>query len=178
MWSPMKALVVIDVQNGVYREEGVDACEGERVVAAINGLVAAARQAGSPVVFVQHEDDHLLRGSEESQLLSALDARADDASVYKRHGSAFHGTTLADDLRSQGIGQVVLCGLQTEYCVDSTFRHAVALGFAVELAEDAHTTFDSAMLPAARIIDHHNTTLRGYGDVVPAAEIVFPAGDD
>ena len=173
----MKALIVIDVQNGVYAYEDTEVCAGQALIATINRLIASARAAGCPVVFVRHEDEWLLAGSHEWELKKELDARPDtDIFVGKRHGSAFHATPLAETLRRMDINDVVLCGLQTEMCVDSTLRHAVALDFAVSLAEDAHSTFDTATLTAPQIIEHHNRTLVNYARVLPADAITFAAG--
>jgi len=246
----VKALIVIDVQNGVYAYEDTEVCAGQALIATINRLIASARAAGCPVVFVQHEDEWLLAGAHEWELKKELDARADtdifvgkrhgsafhatplaetlhrmgvdevvlcglqtemcvdstlrhaaaldfevslaedahstfdtaldaradtDIFVGKRHGSAFHATPLEETLRRMGIDEVVLCGLQTEMCVDSTLRHAVALNFAVSLADDAHSTFDTATLTAPQIIEHHNRTLANYARVVPADAISFAA---
>ncbi len=172
----MKALIVIDVQNGVYAYEGCEVFAGQAMIATINRLIAAARAAGCPVVFVQHEDEWLLAGSHAWELMRELDARPDtDIFVGKRHGSAFHATPLEETLRRMGINDIVLCGLQTEMCVDSTLRHAAALDFEVSLAEDAHSTFDTATLTAPQIIEHHNRTLANYARVLPADAITFTA---
>ncbi len=173
----MKALLVIDVQNGVYAEEGREVFDGAAMIARINGLIASARGRGCPIVFVQHEDEWLPADSPAWQLMSGLDARPEsDLFVRKTHGSAFHDTPLKETLERLGVDEVVLCGLQTEFCVDSTFRNAVALGFEVVLADDAHSTFDTPTLSAPQIIDHHNRTLGGYGRVVPAESVSFDAG--
>jgi len=172
----VKALIVIDVQNGVYAYEDTEVFAGQTMIATINRLIASARAAGSPVVFVQHEDEWLHAGSPAWELMRELDASADtDIRVAKRHGSAFHDTPLAETLRRMGVNEVVLCGLQTELCVDSTLRHAAALDFEVSLAEDAHSTFDTATLSAPQIIEHHNRTLANYARVVPADAITFAA---
>jgi nicotinamidase-related amidase len=172
----VKALIVIDVQNGVYVYEDIEVCAGQALIATINRLIASARAAGCPVVFVRHEDEWLLAGSHEWELKKELDARVDsDIFIGKRHGSAFHATPLAETLRRMDINDVVLCGLQTEMCVDSTLRHAVALDFEVSLAEDAHSTYDTATLSAPQIIEHHNRTLANYARVTPADAIIFAA---
>ena len=172
----MKALIVIDVQNGVYAYEDSEVFAGQALVATINRLIASARAAGCPVVFVRHEDEWLLAGSHEWELVGELDARSDtDIFVGKRHGSAFHDTPLEETLRRMGVDEIVLCGLQTELCVDSTLRHAVARNFEVSLAEDAHSTFDSGALTAPQIIEHHSRTLANYARVIPADAITFAA---
>jgi nicotinamidase-related amidase len=140
----VKALVVIDVQNGVLSWEGTQVHEGDSLLSTINGLIASARASGSPVVFVQHEDEWLVPGSHLFELAGGLEARRGvDVVVVKRHGSAFHDTTLEADLRQMAVDELVVCGLQTEMCVDSTVRHAHSLGFTVTLVADAHSTYDS-----------------------------------
>jgi nicotinamidase-related amidase len=172
----VKALIVIDVQNGVYAYEDTEVCAGQAMIATINRLIASARAAGCPVVFVQHEDEWLLAGSHEWELMGELDARPNtDIFVGKRHGSAFHDTPLEETLRRMGVADIVLCGLQTELCVDSTLRHAAALDFEINLAEDAHSTYDTAALSAPQIIEHHNRTLANYARVLPADAITFAA---
>lgn len=169
----MKALLVIDVQNGVYSWEGIQVLGGEPLLRTIASLIASARGAGSPVVFVQHRDESLVEGSEAFDLVDALDARAGDIRVVKEHGSALHGTGLGATLRDLGADHLVICGLQTEFCVDSTVRHAHALDFDVTLVADAHSTFDSEVLRAERIVAHHNRTLASYASVVGSDEVTF-----
>lgn len=172
-----KALLVVDVQNGVYRDGDRTAFAGAEMIAVINRLIARARRSHSPVIFIRHEDDETLtRGSAPWQLVADLDVHAKDLFVEKHHGSAFHDTPLREQLLSLSIREIVICGMQTEYCVDSTLRHAVTLGFHVELAQDGHTTFDSATLSARQIVDHHNRVLSSYGSVLPAELILFPSG--
>ena len=170
----VKALLVIDVQNGVFSWEGTRVCEGDSLVDTINGMIASARENGSPVGFIQHQDEWLVPGSQLFELVSGLDARPEvDLMVVKQHGSAFHGTSLEASLRGIGVDELVVCGLQTEFCVDSTVRHAHTLGFPVTLVADAHSTYDSEVLKAAQIIDHHNRTLGSYVNVVDSGAITF-----
>jgi nicotinamidase-related amidase len=170
----VKALVVIDVQNGVFSWEGTQVHEGDSLLSTINGLISSARASGSPVVFVQHEDEWLVPGSDLFELAGGLESRIEaDVVLAKKHGSAFHDTPLEASLRQMGVEELVVCGLQTEMCVDSTVRHAHALGFAVTLVADAHSTYDSGALTAAQIIEHHNRTLGNYVSVIDSSEVTF-----
>lgn len=146
---------------------------GAEMVAAVTQLIARARGSGSSVIFVQHQDEYLAKGSESWELIPELDVQPGDLRIEKRHGSAFHGTPLREHLEARGTREIVLCGMQTEFCIDSTFRHALTLGFRVEVAQDGHTTHDSALLPARQIVEHHNGVFSGYGSVLPAASIHF-----
>jgi nicotinamidase-related amidase len=65
-------------------------------------------------------------------------------------------------LKSKNVRKLVVAGLQTEYCVDTTCRRAYSLGYEVVLVRDAHRTWDSGNLSASQIIDHYNKVLVGW----------------
>jgi len=82
--------------------------------------------------------------------------------VEKRTPDAFHETGLHDALESLNIKRLVIAGLQTEYCIDTTCRRTYTLGYDVTLVRDAHSTWDYPQLTAQEIIDHHNRVLGGW----------------
>jgi nicotinamidase-related amidase len=168
----VKVLLVIDVQNGVYRWGEHTVHGGERFLGVVSELIAAARGAGVPVAFVQHADEELIEGSEDFDLVHGLDVREGDIRVVKHHGSAFHGTDLRAQLSALGVDEVIVCGLQTEHCVDSTMRHARTLGLPVTLVGDANSTFDTPELSAAQIIAHHNGVHASWAPVVSAWDLI------
>jgi nicotinamidase-related amidase len=105
---------------------------------------------------------------------TAVRPKPGEAVIEKRHRSAFHDTNFHARLTESGIDRLVVTGIQTEMCVDSTCRAAAALGYEVTLVSDAHTTFDSPVLPAEKIIAHHNRTLGdGFADLLCANDIDF-----
>ncbi|HEY1034410.1 MAG TPA: cysteine hydrolase family protein [Pseudoxanthomonas sp.] len=173
------ALIVIDVQRGLFEPAPADA---EAVIERINALSAKARQAGAPVIFVQHERaDDLIPESEGWALHPALAVEQGDYRIRKATPDSFLRTGLEEVLSFCGVEAVVLCGYATEFCVDTTTRSAAAHGYHVLLASDAHTTHDKPHADAGRIREHHNATLpaiRSFGvgiRAVPAAEIAFAA---
>ncbi|MCF3946094.1 cysteine hydrolase family protein [Acidiphilium iwatense] len=171
----MDALLVIDVQCGMFADPAVQPHEGEAVVGRIARLIDAARTAKVPVIFVQHDGgagDVLARGEPGFAFRPELAPRDGEPVVVKRFCSAFQETDLADLLAAWGIGRVAVCGMQTEYCIDTTCRSAFERGLEVTLIGDAHTTFDSDAMPAAAIIRHHNATLNGGFVAVRQAEAV------
>ena len=150
---------------------------GDGTVERIAALIARARASGAPVFFVQHDggpDDPFHDGKPGFAFHDAIAPRPGDDVTIKHHGSAFNRTDLDAKLRRAGAGTLVICGMQSEYCVDSAVRGAVERGFNVILPADGHSTFDTKVLKAPAIIAHENETLGGsYATVVPAARIVF-----
>jgi nicotinamidase-related amidase len=166
------ALVVIDVQVGVVE----DAASVDQVITSINGLLDSARQANAPVIFVQHNDDGLMRHSAQWVIDPRLDYRADDTLVEKSYPDSFADTTLAQELSSRDVTRLVICGAQSNWCVNATARAALIHGYDVILAADAHTTgsvpLDSGDMSAEQVIEFitdHFRWLRYPGRDVGAA---------
>lgn len=174
------ALVVIDVQKGLI--EGFEE-DWSDVLHVINGLVSRARDDGVPVVLVQHCGSTRVHPLHRTQpgwaLHPAVDLQPGDLRVEKRWSDAFRDTNLDAMLREASVTRVVLVGAQTEYCVDTTARRAVSLGYDVDLVADGHTTSENGLLSRDQIIAHHNQTLASLAveDVVlrvpPSGAVTF-----
>src|SRR2546430_15461698 len=106
---PNTALLVIDVQNGVV--EG--AHERDAVVANVASLVEKARRERVPVVWVQHSDKGLARGSEKWRIAPELSPGAAEALVEKNYGDSFEETTLEGVLAGPRRGGLVVVGAPT-----------------------------------------------------------------
>jgi nicotinamidase-related amidase len=170
------ALVIIDVQRGMFMFER-PLWHADDILGRISGLLRGARQANACVVHVQHDGGpgHLLaKGSIGWPHRSEVAPIEGEITIEKHHSSAFHNTDLHDRLRRIGIRRLMIAGIQTEYCVDSACRAAVALGYQVTLLSDAHSTFDSSVLTAAQIVAHHNCTLGdGFVALSRTDEVMF-----
>ena len=172
------ALVVIDTQVGMFETPGLPPVpNGERLLENIEGLIRRAREADVAVVHVRHADGPghpLERGTRGWETHPRVAPKDGEPVVDKETPDAFLRTTLGEELESRGIGRLVLAGMQTEYCVDTTCRRAFGLGYDVTLAADAHGTFDGENLTAAQAVAHHNEVMgNGFAEVVPAREISF-----
>lgn len=168
------ALLVIDAQTHLFTSEPV--FESERTGRTLQGLVERARDAQAPVLFIRHDGGQGAadeRGTPGWEILADLQPDAGTVTIDKDSDNAFLRTGLAAWLLQNGIGRLVICGMLTEYCVDSTVRAAHDLGYSVILVADGHSTHDSETLSAAQIIAHHNTVLSGFAEVKPAAEVDF-----
>lgn len=176
------ALLVIDVQQALCSGEYA-AFDIENVIARINLLSQKARESNAPVIFVQHEENEgpLPFGGAGWQLAQPLVVTPEDIRVRKKTPNSFHETSLQQMLKERGVSKLVICGLQSDFCVDTTVRQALPLGYDVVLVADAHSTLDNGVLSAAQIVAHHNQTLRhmtSFGrqmSVKPANEVSFSA---
>ena len=161
--SSNTALLVIDVQVGII--EGFHAYRGREVLEQINGLLANARASNMPIIYVQHDGEagHPLEvGTEGWEIHPEIKPHEEDLIVRKRASDSFFETTLQHELEAKGTKHLIVTGCMTEYCVDTTARRAVSMGYDVTLVSDAHTTIDNNLLTAAQIIAHHNSLLDGF----------------
>jgi nicotinamidase-related amidase len=152
---PNTALMVIDVQKGVV----ADAHQREVVVANISTLVDKARAEGVPIVWVQHSDAQLEKGSDAWEYVPELARREAEPLVHKTFGDSFEDTDLEEVLAEAGIGRLVVTGAQTDACIRSTIHGAFARGYDVTLVGDAHTTEDQrewGAPPPDQVIAHTN----------------------
>ncbi len=158
------ALLVIDVQQGLV--ELMPASVQDSVLPRIRELVAKARTASIPVVYIQHDGGkgHPLETNTGGwQLHSTLQPQAGELVIRKQASDSFWGTNLQRELEKRNVTHLVVAGAMTEYCVDTTCRHATSIGYDVTLASDAHLTRDNGVLGAAQIIAHHNLVLDQFG---------------
>ncbi|WP_256562809.1 cysteine hydrolase family protein [Pseudomonas sp. PA1(2017)] len=171
----LKALIVIDVQEGLFGPEPKPAFSSD-VIARINKLTQRARLHDVPVILVQHEattGEYFTYGSAAWQLASGLVTDERDSFVRKTTPDSFLRTDLDALLKQAGVSQIVVCGYATEFCVDTTVRSAAGLGYDVIMVSDAHTTHDKPHARAAEIITHHTATLaniRSFGVQISAQE--------
>ena len=171
------ALLIIDVQVGII--EGFGAYRGREVLQQINDMRSKARAANVPIIYVQHngEKGHPLEPGTKGWLIHPeIDPEEGELVIRKRASDSFFETTLQRELDARGIKHLVIAGCMTEYCVDTTSRRAITLGYDVTLVSDAHTTVDNERLTAAQIIAHHNAILDGF-DAGPHAITLKPAED-
>jgi nicotinamidase-related amidase len=175
--SDRTALLVIDMQIGLV--EG--AYRADAVLDRIAELIGRARRAGVPVIHVQHHHSTyapLKAGAPTWHLHPRVAPAEGECVIGKTASDAFYETPLWDELRRLEVTHVVVTGMQTELCVDTTCRRAITLGLDVTLASDAHTTVD-AMLPAESIVAYHNAVLprlahpRRHILVRPSRDVTF-----
>jgi nicotinamidase-related amidase len=152
---PNTALLVVDVQNGVVEA----AHERDAVVANICTLAAGARRGRVPVVWVQHSDEQLVKGSHGWQIVPQLTPDDGEPVVEKCYGDAFENTNLETVLAGLAVGRLLIAGAQTDACIRSTLHGALVRGYDTILVSDAHTTEDQTEWgapPPDQVIAHTN----------------------
>ena len=175
------ALLIIDVQQGLCQGDSggeVAAFESPQVIARINAVAAKVRAAGAPVIFIQHESKsgYLEFETPAWQLADGLHVEPADLRIRKTTPDSFLRTELESVLKQHAVTRLIICGMHTEFCVDTTTRRALALGYPVVLVADAHTSTGNAHLTAAQVIAHHNATLANISSFGPRVRAVS-AGD-
>ncbi len=151
----MKTLLVIDMQNA-WLNRDTPRFDQAGVIQRINKVARYMRAQGSQVIFIQHCDSDVLPSHEGWKLDADLEVLEDDRKIDKTACDAFADTVLFDLLLERDSKTVIIAGLATEFCVDTTVRAALSMGFDVVALSDAHTTGDRAHLSAKQIIEHHN----------------------
>src|ERR1035441_5576304 len=121
---PNTALLVVDVQNGVVS----GAYQRDAVVANVCSLVEKARRERVPVVWVQHSDEGLARGSDDWRIVPELTPGDGEPLVEKNYGDSFEDTTLEAVLAGLGVGRLVVVGAETDACIRSTLHRAFGRG--------------------------------------------------
>lgn len=170
------ALLVIDMQFGAVELENPEFYKINELVVRLKKLIKRARAGKLPVIFAQHhnQEGFLRYGSDEWKLIPEIGYEEGDLIIHKSTPDVFLNTSLHEKLQSKGIKRLVVCGIQTADCVDTSCRIAYSLGYKVVLVKDGHTTFDSPILNAEQIIAHHNHTIgTWFGKVIEAENICF-----
>lgn len=169
-----RALLVIDMQQGIMDDKTyVLECQDE-LFNIVNQAIDLARKNLIPICFVQHsEKEGLVEFSAAWQLDSRLHKEGEDYVFSKWHSDAFWDTSLLSYLTQHNIQQLIICGVQTEYCIDTTLRSAHRLGYQPILISNGHSTINNESLSAHQIIDHHNRTLSSFAQVLSLNQINF-----
>ncbi|MEW2135141.1 cysteine hydrolase family protein [Streptomyces sp. NPDC005409] len=183
--APDSALLVIDVQKGFDDASFWGPRDNPAAEDNIAALMDAWQDAGRPVVLVQHLSERpgsVLAADHPGHAFKELveKRRAGALVITKSVNSAFYGTPgLAEWLTARGIGQLVVVGIQTNMCVETTARMAGNLGYDVLVPLDATHTFDLAgpagtSLTAAQLATATAVNLQGGGfaRVVTTAELL------
>lgn len=149
------ALLVIDMQTLIV---GADPYHRDETVGNIDKLIGACRSNKIPVIFVRHDDGPgtpLTKGTDGWQITEELTPREGEKIFEKNFNSAFRKTGLREYLDVLGAKKIIICGMQTEFCIDATVKVAFEYEYDVTVVRDGVTTCDNGGLKSAQICDFY-----------------------
>lgn len=166
-------LLIIDMQRAMSFEK---AYNFDKVVNNIQKLLIKYRKEELPVVFVQHtelEESIFSQNAPGWPILDELSPKSGEMIVHKNFNSGFKETNLEEVLNRYNAKEIVLVGMQTEYCIDTTLRVGFEKGFKFIIPENTNTTFDNGLLSGEEIYRHHNSIFNErFGKVVKFEDVL------
>lgn len=149
-------LLVVDVQTALINEHPYNE---QKVIENIKRLISVARENETEVIYVQHDDgvgSDLEQGTDGWQVFEEIAPNHNEKIFEKHYNSAFLKTDLKAYLDSKQITTIILVGLQTEYCINTTCTSAFEFGFKLIIPEETNTTFDNEYLSGQKLYEYYN----------------------
>jgi nicotinamidase-related amidase len=154
----MKALLVIDMQEGLFKPE-TPRYDAAGVVQRINILTNYFRQNGDKVIFIQHDgtkENLYIPGTSDWNILPTLIRRPDDMVISKTANDSFYNTGLETFLEKNDIHDLFITGCATDFCVNATVHSALIKDYHIFVVKDCHTTANRPYLSAEKVIQYHH----------------------
>lgn len=162
------ALLVIDIQNFYFPGGRSELVEPEKAAEKAAVAIGEARANGNPVIFIQHKS---AAGMEINDMVKPA---AGEKILVKEEVNSFLGTGLKEYIDGLQVDTLVICGMQTQMCVEAAVRAAHDFGYTVLLLHDACATrnlkFGDREVAAADVHASTLATLKSYGTIVSVAE--------
>jgi nicotinamidase-related amidase len=175
------ALLLIDIQNDYFPGGAMEVVGAGAAATQAARLLAAFRKKALPVIHIQHlaarpGATFFLPDTRGAELHESVRPASDEPVFQKHFPNSFRETPLLEHLRNAGISRLVIAGMMTHMCIDTTTRAAADLGFACSLAHDACATrdlsFNGVAVPAASVQAAYLAALNGlFAKVLPASEL-------
>jgi nicotinamidase-related amidase len=156
------ALLVIDIQDSFKIDPARWASRNNPAFEQnVTELIATFREASKPVIFVLHNDSDpgFRPGDPEVRLMDFLDRREHEPLIVKNTRNAFTSTDLQQRLDALGVRKVVISGISTEQCCETTTRVAADLGYDVDFVTEATATFPIGALSTDAIVERTEAVL-------------------
>lgn len=176
-----QALLIVDIQNDYFPGGKMELVGSPEAAAEAARLLEAFRAKRLPVVHIQHVSlrpgaTFFLPGTEGMEIHASVAPLASETVIQKHFPNSFRETTLLQHLKAGGVDKLVIAGMMTHMCIDTTTRAAADLGFDCVLAHDACATrdlaFGGAKVPAREVHNAFVAALNGaFAKAVGAKEI-------
>ncbi|WP_430787462.1 cysteine hydrolase family protein [Virgibacillus flavescens] len=166
-------LLIIDVQKGMFTMD-TSVSKGNLLLENITRMITFAREHNLPLIYIQHNgpaNSPLEKNTPGWEIHEVIKPQNGDIVIEKHTPDSFYETDLKNILNNMEVNHLIVTGIQTEACIDSTCRSGFSLNYDVTLAIDCHSTFDKEEISARQIINHHNEVLRWFAETKTLQEI-------
>ena len=151
-----EALLIIDVQNDYFEGGACQLHDPQKAEEKIISLIEESRRLGRHIIYVKHinpdSDTFFNEGTYGCEISERIKPLPTDIVINKYCPNSFLGTELNDCLRNLGVEKLIVCGMMTHMCVDTTVRAAMDYGYEVSLVADAcairDLEIDGEIIPA------------------------------
>lgn len=149
-------LLIVDTQKLITNEK---LYKFDELVTNIRNLIHTARQNGIEVIYIRHDDgecEPLTKGTEGFEIYEAFSPAEDEKIFDKTVNSPFRDTGLLEYLQEKCETELIVIGLQTDYCIDATIKCGFEHGFKVYVPAHANSTFDNVFMTAEETYRYYN----------------------
>lgn len=167
-------LLVVDTQRLIVNQ---NLYEFNKFVSNVKKIIHAARENNIEVIYVRHDDGagtELTKGTDGFEIYEKFQPMENEKIFDKKVNSAFKGTGLLEYLKNKGEKDIIVVGLQTDYCIDATIKCGFEHGFNVIVPAYANTTVDNKFMPAEQSYKYYNEFMwKGrYAECISVDEII------
>ncbi|MGT2907980.1 cysteine hydrolase family protein [Streptococcus dentiloxodontae] len=177
-----QALLVIDVQNDYFKGGKCELVNPDTALANINQLESCFLETNQLIIYIQHvkndkQADFFAKNSEGARLHSNLSLDSNSIIISKSYPNSFIGTNLEEILKDWEIEQLVITGMMTHMCIDSTTRAAKEKGYQPILIQDATATkaldYQGQIVGAEAVQKSFISALQNFSQVKTTAEFLL-----
>ena len=167
-------LLVVDVQKLITNEK---LYSFDTFISNVKLLIEKARKNDVEVIYVIHDDgvgQALTKGTDGFEIYEEIAPMSDERIFDKFVNSSFNGTGLLEYLRGKGEKEIIVVGLQTEYCIDATVKCGFEHGFKVIVPEYSNSTFDNEFMTAEQSYRYYNEFMwkNRYAECVSVENVI------
>ena len=167
--------MIIDVQNDYFPGGTCELSHPYEAEKVIQKLISKSREISRPIIYIQHfnepDDYFFLEGTWGAEISDRIAPEPGDKVIIKRYPNSFLETELDAYLKELGVEKLIVCGMMTHMCVDTTVRAAMDYGYKVSVVADACATMDLTMngetIPAETVQKTFLAALDGvFADII------------
>ncbi|WP_022763535.1 cysteine hydrolase family protein [Butyrivibrio sp. AD3002] len=172
-------LIVIDIQKGITDERLYNF---DGFIKNVTSIIDAARKNDVEVIYVQHDDGPgtgFSVGDEDFEIADQVAPRENEKIFIKTVNSCFGNAELADYLSDSGVKDLMIVGLQTNFCIDASVKSAFERGYRVIIPEGTNSTFDNDYMNSETTYKYYNEMMwpERFASCIPVDEAIKLIGE-